>query len=182
MRRNRAKRLAVHLSGLAILLSLGLVFVSAQAQAAKPPVLDKQVLKKALAKKRLAKKRIVEREVVINGNVAIKQDIKDLTKDKDANSSGGSTSILPQPDRETLKRLKDARYLIKKERFGEAVRILGDILSSSDDSFLANLRNLGRSATQVEYVIPGHIKGAVLLKITFELCGLLLVGEGNLNL
>ena len=84
-----------------------------------------------------------------------------LKEDKDPSAE---TSILPQPDRETLKLLKDAKLLIEKERFGEAVRILGDILSSPDDSFFATtppskegllqIRGLHDEAEQMLGVLP----------------------------
>ncbi|MGD9127221.1 MAG: PQQ-binding-like beta-propeller repeat protein, partial [Planctomycetia bacterium] len=86
--------------------------------------------KKELQKNGKPQKVMVQQQIQIQGNLVIRNGVPDKEED-----SGGSTAILPQPDRETLQRLKDAKILIEKERFGEAVRILGDILSSSDDSF-----------------------------------------------
>lgn len=86
-----------------------------------------------------------------------------LSSDKKAMPSG-ETSVLPQPDRETLKQLKDAQLLIEKERFGEAVRILGTILSSPDDSFFpaesatpegrVEIRGLHDEAEQILGALP----------------------------
>ena len=101
---------------------------------------------------------VIQQRVVVQGNIAIKD------KDADKTPGGAMSSILPEPDRETINRLMDAKFLIDKERFGEAVQILGDILSLPNDSFFTpeggskeggkKIRGLHDEAEQILGALP----------------------------
>ncbi|MBN1911174.1 MAG: PQQ-binding-like beta-propeller repeat protein [Pirellulales bacterium] len=57
------------------------------------------------------------------------------SEDPNQNKNLAAPNVFPQPDRAVLRQMSQARQLIEKERYGEAVRFLGEILESSEDYF-----------------------------------------------
>ena len=55
--------------------------------------------------------------------------------DPDAMTAEGAESVFYPPDLATMQRFSQARELLDEKRYGEAVRLLGDILELPEDGF-----------------------------------------------
>ena len=55
--------------------------------------------------------------------------------DPDGMTAEGAESVFYPPDRATMQRFSQARELLEEKRYGEAVRLLGDILELPEDGF-----------------------------------------------
>ncbi|HEX5442969.1 MAG TPA: PQQ-binding-like beta-propeller repeat protein [Pirellulales bacterium] len=83
-------------------------------------------------------------------------------------------SVFYPPDRETLQKLSLAKELIEQERYGEAVRLLSDILESPEDYFFQpdrqerNYRSLKGEAQRLLGAMPAEGKASYELQFGAE--------------